>query len=240
MHPKQRAFTLIELLVVIAIIAILAAILFPVFAKAREKARQSSCLSNVKQLMLATMQYTQDYDETLPLNGRDDTVTPSYNVRWYNCIEPYVKSAGVFACPSKRYSGTNRGYGMNYNLSGWGWARAMGDIQNPAGTCIIMDAGQCSAGVTAAVSAKEFKNYDSSATDWQVTMPSDWNGANAGANYTNATDSNRLRRPIGRHMDGLIVGYVDGHTKWHGIDAFIGPLPNGWPYGDPNNTWDDR
>ena len=63
---SRRGFTLIELLVVIAIIAILAAILFPVFAKAREKARQASCLSNVKQMCLALMQYAQDYDETLP------------------------------------------------------------------------------------------------------------------------------------------------------------------------------
>ncbi len=63
----RRGFTLIELLVVIAIIAILAAILFPVFAKAREKARQSSCLSNMKQIVLGTMQYAQDYDERLPM-----------------------------------------------------------------------------------------------------------------------------------------------------------------------------
>ncbi len=240
MRPPRRAFTLIELLVVIAIIAILAAILFPVFAKAREKARQSSCLSNVKQLNLAIMQYTQDYDETLPINGRDTTVTPNYEVRWYRCIEPYVKSAGVYACPSKKFSGTNRGYGISHTLTGWGWARAMGDIQNPAGTCILMDTAQCTDAVTGAVTAKEFKNFESYATDWQVTMPSDWTGGNAGTNYTTTGNSNLTRRPIGRHMDGLIVGYVDGHSKWMGIDAFIGPLPNGWAYGDPNNSWDDR
>jgi prepilin-type N-terminal cleavage/methylation domain-containing protein/prepilin-type processing-associated H-X9-DG protein len=90
---KSRAFTLIELLVVIAIIAILAAILFPVFAKAREKARQASCASNLKQLGLAIIQYTQDYDETMP-NG----VLP--NGTWRHLIYPYVKSTGVYKCPS--------------------------------------------------------------------------------------------------------------------------------------------
>jgi prepilin-type N-terminal cleavage/methylation domain-containing protein/prepilin-type processing-associated H-X9-DG protein len=90
----RRGFTLIELLVVIAIIAILAAILFPVFAKAREKARQTSCLSNLKQLGLAITQYTQDYDENLPnstLNGVGS---------WRYMIYSYVKSTGVYKCPS--------------------------------------------------------------------------------------------------------------------------------------------
>src|SRR5580658_7657312 len=92
----KKGFTLIELLVVIAIIAILAAILFPVFAKAREKARQTACLSNEKQLGLAEMQYTQDYDETFPS-------TNDYGTGWAKTIYPYVKSLGVFACPDDTY-----------------------------------------------------------------------------------------------------------------------------------------
>lgn len=92
------AFTLIELLVVIAIIAILAAILFPVFAQAREKARQTACLSNTKQLGLGVAQYTQDYDETLPMGGYD--VAP-YSSRWYRDIYPYIKNVGILACPSE-------------------------------------------------------------------------------------------------------------------------------------------
>ena len=98
----RRAFTLIELLVVIAIIAILAAILFPVFAKAREKARQSSCLSNSKQVGLAYMQYAQDYDGWVPgfLNG----ATAVYRWAWTDVIAPYVKNSQVFVCPSTKWN----------------------------------------------------------------------------------------------------------------------------------------
>ena len=96
-RPTRRgAFTLIELLVVIAIIAILAAILFPVFAKAREKARQTSCLSNEKQIGLAILQYVQDSDEMMPL--RDNLYLPWNS--WRVNIQPYVKSVDVFKCPS--------------------------------------------------------------------------------------------------------------------------------------------
>ena len=94
----RKGFTLIELLVVIAIIAILAAILFPVFAQAREKARQTTCASNEKQLGLAFMQYSQDYDEFLPTNAY--SVTGGLNgPGWTGMIYPYVKSANVYTCP---------------------------------------------------------------------------------------------------------------------------------------------
>ncbi len=93
-QTRQSAFTLIELLVVIAIIAILAAILFPVFARARENARRSSCQSNLKQIGLGILQYTQDYDELMP--ARYNNITGS----WRQVVQPYVKSTQLFACPS--------------------------------------------------------------------------------------------------------------------------------------------
>ncbi len=95
---KSWGFTLIELLVVIAIIAILAAILFPVFARAREAARQTSCLSNTKQYALATLMYTQDYDETMPMSAymAGDCVATFY---W--AVNPYVKNGQITQCPSE-------------------------------------------------------------------------------------------------------------------------------------------
>ena len=102
MRDSRRGFTLIELLVVIAIIAILAAILFPVFAKAREKARQTSCASNLKQMGLACMQYAQDYDELYPRNSIGWTVngTANQQVWWNGLIQPYAKNLQMFMCPS--------------------------------------------------------------------------------------------------------------------------------------------
>jgi prepilin-type N-terminal cleavage/methylation domain-containing protein/prepilin-type processing-associated H-X9-DG protein len=104
-----RGFTLIELLVVIAIIAILAAILFPVFARAREKARMTSCLSNIKQLGLGILMYTSDYDEMLCLNGHPCCIpcfaayaTGQANPNWIVGIAPYVKNAAMYQCPSAK------------------------------------------------------------------------------------------------------------------------------------------
>ncbi|MEO7714650.1 MAG: DUF1559 domain-containing protein [Capsulimonas sp.] len=110
---SRNAFTLIELLVVIAIIAILAAILFPVFAKAREKARQISCLSNLKQIGLGMTQYTQDNDESFPIG-----VIPSgLGQGWAGTIYPYVKSTGVFKCPDDDTSQRTNGAVVSYPVS---------------------------------------------------------------------------------------------------------------------------
>ena len=127
----RRAFTLIELLVVIAIIAILAAILFPVFARARENARRSSCQSNLKQIGLGMFQYTQDYDEKMPFAR---TGAPNYN-SWAGNIQPYIKSLQVFACPSNTDNENRMGnripnvtpdirvsYGINFEISDLAYA----------------------------------------------------------------------------------------------------------------------
>ncbi|MDX1933659.1 MAG: prepilin-type N-terminal cleavage/methylation domain-containing protein [Capsulimonadales bacterium] len=133
LRGARRGFTLIELLVVIAIIAILAAILFPVFAQAREKARQTSCLSNMKQLGLAVRMYVQDYDETFsPIRVALATATNFPNVpadsvlTWRNVVQPYVKNTGIFSCPSNPNSrplgpGPNTGWsdGASRNAEGY-------------------------------------------------------------------------------------------------------------------------
>ena len=115
----RKAFTLIELLVVIAIIAILAAILFPVFAKAREKARTITCTSNAKQLALAVSQYVQDYDETLPLGNMY-----AVDGEWWKLVQPYCKSTQMLVCPTTKIEPS--GYGWNSRVYAMGANNAMG------------------------------------------------------------------------------------------------------------------
>jgi len=126
MSNTRKGFTLIELLVVIAIIAILAAILFPVFAKAREKARQTSCASNMKQLGLGFAMYVQDYDEKFPSGNVGSNNGNSDETGWASQIYPEVKSTGVYHCPddNTQPQTANGGtvvpisYGANSNVSG--------------------------------------------------------------------------------------------------------------------------
>src|SRR5581483_8017016 len=106
LSAERRGFTLIELLVVIAIIAILAAILFPVFARAREQARRTACLSNMKQIGTALHMYAQDYDENFPQRYGDCCAVADfengYQRTWKNMLMPYIKSKDVFKCPSNQ------------------------------------------------------------------------------------------------------------------------------------------
>ena len=143
-HQKRSAFTLIELLVVIAIIAILAAILFPVFAQAREKARAISCLSNMKQLGLGVLMYAQDYDERFP-NGVLPTSGPGFNgIGWAGQTYPYVKNAQLFKCPNDPNQATTVNkvavvpvsYAMNYRPLFY----VMASLQSPASTILVSEA----------------------------------------------------------------------------------------------------
>ena len=106
----RRGFTLIELLVVIAIIAILAAILFPVFAQARDKARGVSCLSNIKQTTLAITMYQQDYDESIPLGNQEyQGEVYNYDISWIKATQPYIKNLQLFVCPNGAYDNSTDG-----------------------------------------------------------------------------------------------------------------------------------
>jgi prepilin-type N-terminal cleavage/methylation domain-containing protein/prepilin-type processing-associated H-X9-DG protein len=148
---RRKGFTLIELLVVIAIIAILAAILFPVFAQARDKARSISCLSNNKQLATAVYMYAQDYDEYIPVLG----VGAENRGRWTWQITPYIKNRQVFTCPNtpkNNYDGSQwsdrSSYGWNFVLSaasGYGTPNVQGyslaQIPKPADTIVIGETG---------------------------------------------------------------------------------------------------
>lgn len=165
MHSaSKRAFTLIELLVVIAIIAILAAILFPVFAQARESARLTGCLSNMKQIGLSWGMYSQDYDEVFPLsrsvaagapghesdpgcdcNGDDNCKT---NITWKSETIPYVKNYDMFRCPSNPNSSfgdedRDNGFKISYGTNGtvqWGWAPLrQASLNRPSETVMVLE-----------------------------------------------------------------------------------------------------
>ncbi|NUQ00399.1 MAG: DUF1559 domain-containing protein [Armatimonadetes bacterium] len=199
-HPRRSAgFTLIELLVVIAIIAILAAILFPVFAKAREKARQSSCQSNEKQIGLGVLQYTQDYDEILPRYWRDEpagtglpgTVYITSNgsisgnrVSWMDMVAPYMKSTQLFKCPSyKPREADAPSYGYNEHLGTRNVpaaGRSLGSIERPS----------------------------------EIIMNLDYHSRYG--TYANLLDINAagFKAFVMVHNDGANVSFCDGHVKW--------------------------
>jgi prepilin-type N-terminal cleavage/methylation domain-containing protein/prepilin-type processing-associated H-X9-DG protein len=206
---KAQGFTLIELLVVIAIIAILASILFPVFARARENARRSSCQSNLKQLALGVMQYTQDYDErmhpifTFPAVG--STTLPNGQVNnsgiqpWVVAIYPYVKSAQIFNCPSMS-DGTYRGgaayedangnpsnrvasYGQNDELGQYNTGLAIAQIPETAITPLLADN----------------VNMDMTPNLGSVVEP---------------------HAPVARHLETFNIAFVDGHVKAVKLDAW--------------------
>lgn len=201
---NRQGFTLIELLVVIAIIAILAAILFPVFARARENARRASCQSNLKQIGLAIMQYTQDYDERMPLQALDavnNYADITFSTIFY-VTYPYIKNWQVFTCPT---APPNAAPGVaptvksntNYFTNGVvaqdpasGTPRHIASIPEPASIIILQEYG--------------------TRTNTSYLRPTLVSGSSPprfqywlyAANYSNT------------HFDGGNLLFVDGHVKW--------------------------
>ena len=210
---SQKGFTLIELLVVIAIIALLAAILFPVFARARENARRASCQSNLKQIGLGIAQYSQDYDERMPstaMGGTSSGSTYAGGSSWQVLLQPYVKSYQIFACPSNTRKALaapsdagdkvtvvsyaapreNRGTGNVTNGAAFGNRGLVGpilsDFPQVAQTIMVADAN---------VDDTDFRMTN---TGW-VTNDSD-NGTSNTALYAG-------------HLSTMNVLFVDGHVK---------------------------
>jgi prepilin-type N-terminal cleavage/methylation domain-containing protein/prepilin-type processing-associated H-X9-DG protein len=210
MSPRirsQKGFTLIELLVVIAIIAILAAILFPVFAQARDKARQTTCVSNLKQLGTATLMYAQDYDgKFVPWYGPD----LAKNLGWAVSLEPYVKSDQVYVCPSDSQTRPKGKKTRSYTMNGdWfspddrGLSRSFttppnkgpafggfteADLEEPADTITYCDRWHPS-------NILDSTGWSVSATECHLRFGSGHHG------FTN-------------HMNGCNFGMADGHVKW--------------------------
>lgn len=196
---RQRGFTLIELLVVIAIIAILASILFPVFARARSKARQTTCLSNVRQLMTAVLTYTDDYDETLvpgafpwpAAAGGGNWETGG----WQVVIKPYLKNPQVLICPDVKskycsYGWNLQRFGYAYFSFGYGWCSSLGSIEDPASVVLIGD------------------HEPSAKRDYLDTV------------YLYATYGIGYLPNL--HNGGGNYGFCDGHAKWYSASTANG------------------
>jgi len=197
----KRGFTLIELLVVIAIIAILAAILFPVFARAREKARQASCASNVKQIMLGHLMYAQDYDERwCPARLRDPTRGSDYRMNYVYGIMPYVKNTQIFICPSDpdpsdwyaAYNNYLSSYGWNCWASGTYGGRSLAEMKRPAQIIMLLDA------ENACVKARPSGCTCGCPAPQPIAR---WN-------------DHFSRSDVQRHNEGVNCGFADGHVKW--------------------------
>ena len=216
----RQGFTLIELLVVIAIIALLAAILFPVFSRARENARKTSCMNNLKQIALGWQQYVQDNDEmTIPISV-DGTMNS--NIRafvWNHLLQPYIKSTQIFKCPSNT---SPQGYTMNTNLGSGprptnSIGRNIADFAKPAQTPGFVDAngyvGQpnmcfvfyLNPGPVATTAYNGRRIDDNPTFPYGDVNSEDWN---------NQTDSPAANPNTDIHLNGCNMAFVDGHVKW--------------------------
>jgi prepilin-type N-terminal cleavage/methylation domain-containing protein/prepilin-type processing-associated H-X9-DG protein len=206
------AFTLIELLVVIAIIAILAAILFPVFAQAREQARSASCQSNLRQMSLAINIYAQDFDETYPAGSRTVSINGvDYAFRWMDQINPYVKNAQIYTCPSQsnfRWAGrpttggSSGSYGYNSRFLN---NQIMAAINKPAETIAVGDTpGTPEQGARYGITCPSTPVYSSNRYRIKPMTAVIWN---------NPTWPRCQSWPHYRHHEKANVSWLDGHVK---------------------------
>ncbi len=214
MFARRRGFTLIELLVVIAIIAILAAILFPVFAKAREKARQTSCLSNIKQLVLGCAMYVQDYDENWVPIWPGAYGQPGNYILWMHVILPYVKNSQIFTCPSA----PDQSWTGGLNTAGTGPDAKCGYGANTAwtydDTTYRTHVGPFRGAMYGTVSLANIQLPSEciALADGRWYWPQSY-----GYVYAYTVEPRRSDvppAPMPRHNGGANVGFVDGHAKW--------------------------
>ncbi len=223
----KSGFTLIELLVVIAIIAILAAILFPVFARARENARRASCQSNLKQIGLGLMQYVQDYDEKFPYGYNTGYTINGAAATWDLTIQPYLKSYQVFTCPSDSKTPTvtftdGSSEKRSYSMASYISTQSIAAIPNSSMTVFAAERTNNNCAGTTPVSLAHFDYY--SVTDGT----SEW----AGDNGCNMNDGGTR----GRHLEFDNILYADGHVKAlrftnDGSTTFLAGHPNKYSVG---------
>jgi prepilin-type N-terminal cleavage/methylation domain-containing protein/prepilin-type processing-associated H-X9-DG protein len=256
---RRRGFTLIELLVVIAIIAILAAILFPVFAQAREKARQTSCTSNLKQLATGIMMYAQDYDEMFP-RGNQDANAATCNAApggcwsagflfWPQMAQAYIKNFGIMTCPSGDPSTRNAAFYGHYGSNRYVMRRrrgadpldsaTMATLVAPASTYLVFDSGSYSMDARLNVLIQGATVRQSGAF-WYIPGSGDVTGAQPAAPaLANAFLQQDYKS--GRHFGGLGMVYCDGHVKQVKTSQVLAEAvkaaasqPNAWDPGNPN------
>lgn len=210
----KRAFTLIELLIVIAIIALLAAILFPVFGRARENARRSSCQSNLKQIMLATQQYVQDYDERFPLDVVSG-VAGTEPFGWADALLVYSKSTQIYQCPSDTHADPTTPDQKNYTDYFYNLGLARGKTDGT--TNGVADR------IGAHLSQLEFPTLTIS---YGCMGNSKADGTGRTDNFARAYVTDRGGGGQGlagssnvgwyKHLQGVTVAFSDGHVKWYG------------------------